>query len=168
MDSLVSGRSHTTTKVIRLLSEDSSNQSGDDVDPIPYVIGVVGVVAVFVGVNNGTSVEQAVAAGGAVLLVGAVVFFGLQKYGEGIVQHTIATIQLLWVTKKKNMQYWWNNPWRRPLRDAGRAQLSARREQARKLGQTALTKIRSHPSTPFEQPGEQSSDKTQLEALDDE
>lgn len=168
MDSLVSRRSHTTTKVIRLLGEDSSKQSGDDVDPIPYIIGVVGVLAVFVGVNTEISLEQAMAAGGAVLLVGAVIVFGLQKYGEAIVQHTLATIQLLWVTKKKNMQYWWNNPWRRPLRDAGRARLSARREQSRKLGQTALTAIRSHPWTPFEQPGEQSSNKKQLEVPDDE
>lgn len=150
-------------------SEDTSDRSeGEDVDPRLVAIIVIGGGTFAIGIKEGWSVESSVIAGFAALVMSAIGYYWLQKHGEWIVQQTLAIIHMLLATKRANRRYRLKNPWRQTLPDAGRARLSAHGEQVGKIVKTGVRKVKSHPSTPFEQPDDQSSEKKQLEAPDDE
>lgn len=150
-------------------SEDTSDPLGDEhEDTVLGLIFFFGSIGFAVGIVMDLSLKNASILGFATILVGAVAFFGLKEHGGAIGLYILATIHLLLATKWQNIEYRSKNPWRQPLRDVGRARLSAHGKQAGKIVQTGVTRVKSHPSTPFEQADDQSSDKKQLEAPDDE
>jgi len=148
--------------------QNDSPDSGDDVDPLAYLVGLAVLIGIYIASWLDASPLKILLLMIVTVCVLAIIYCLIEEYGEEVLRKAVSTLWVLLLTKRTNLKYRSRNPWRQPFREAATEWLVSYAEKMVNIGHLVWNAVRSHPVTPFERPTDRSSGKQYTERTDDE